>query len=79
MVKSPATHKQKVFRVHVYTAHISLAEKESIYIFGISRTPPRKSVGQSQIPRTAPSHNGAWNLRKKLYFLGKKLHGKKTI
>ena len=64
------TQAKDLIRVHVYTVQISLAEKESC-IFGISRTPPRKSVGQSQIPRTAPSHNGAWK-RKKLYFLGKK-------
>ena len=77
MVKSPATHKQKVLLGYMFTLFISHLLKKRVDIFGISRTPPRKSVGQSQIPRTAPSHNGAWNLRKKFYFLGKNYTEKK--
>ena len=76
---SPATHKQKIILGYMFTLFKSHLLRKRVDIFGISRTPPRKSVGQSQIPRTAPSHNGA-RKRKKILprkKLGKKLHGKK--
>ena len=78
MVKSPATHKQKILLGYMFTLFKShLLKKRVVYLAFLELHQGKVSVSlKFHKPPLATTELGK---EKKLYFLGKKLHGKKII